>query len=274
MVGSELIVTTHNKGFVIMTKLMIKMAQMAAEDEMLYASTIQHYALNEGISWEEVAAYLQIDMAQLAKLALCRLPQESMVTGEIMQVANYVDMERSVLKEFLDKVEGRQPASEPKTQKAPAPKNYQSIFALIHIKRGVMAMFSNRRIWAVGAAVMVLLIGAFVLAQPDDAAATFVVSSGEATIVQADTGLLASSRREIVAAAGEVLTVGTGDMITLSANSTGQIRLLDGSTVELAANTSIDVTELVITDDSYRVRLRMLAGRTVSRVVHVANNSL
>ena len=53
-----------------MTELMIKMAKMAAEDEMLYASYIHQYALKEGMSWEEVAQHLQIGITQLTKLAL------------------------------------------------------------------------------------------------------------------------------------------------------------------------------------------------------------
>jgi hypothetical protein len=234
---------------------------------MLYASYIHRYALKEEISWQEVAKHLQIDMAQLAKLALCRLPQPSMLMGEVMQVADYVAMERSALKAFLDEVEGR--PSVLKSEKTPRRWNHQALVGSNNVGKGVAVMFSNKRIWAIGVVILVLLIGAFVLAQPDEGAATLVVFTGQATIVQVDTGLLASGRKEVVAEAGEVLTVVTGDTITLAADATGQIRLLDGSTVDLAANTSVDVTELVITDDSYRVRLRMLAGRTVSRVVTV-----
>jgi hypothetical protein len=94
--------------------------------------------------------------------------------------------------------------------------------------------------------------------------ATLVVIQGQVAVLPSGFG-----QREVQAVAGEALSVGTGDKISVGTAGAAELRLSDGSTVELAANTAVDVTELLITDNSYQVRLQMLAGRTVSRVVHV-----
>jgi hypothetical protein len=245
-----------------MSDLLIKMAQAAATEEGLFASYIQRYALKKSLSWDEVADCLQISGDQLARLALCGRPQPSVFTGGIMQVADYVGMERSALKAFVVEVEGR--GMVPTKQMTSRP----STMVRGRRKEGVLTMLFRQRSWAVGAiALLLLLLGAFVFAQPKNAvAATLVVNEGQATVVQAGAR---NANPGVIVPTNEVLTVSAGDQIFLAAASSAQLLLIDGSTIDLAAGTEINVDELVIDEATYRVHLRMLAGRTVSRVVTV-----
>ena len=248
-----------------MADLLIKMAQAAAEDEALFASYIQQYALKKSLAWDEVADCLQISRDQLARLALCRRPQPALFTGGIMQVADYVGMERSSLKAFVVEVEGRAmaPAKQMTSQvRGPSP------VVRGRRKENTLSMLFRQRSWAVGAvALLLLLFGAFVFAQPKNAvAATLVVNEGQATVVQAGAR---NASQGVIVPTNEVLTVSAGDQIFLTAASSAQLLLIDGSTIDLAAGTEINVDELVIDEATYRVHLRVLAGRTLSRVVTV-----
>ena len=255
----------YHKGLINMSDLLIKMAQAAAEDEALFASYIQQYALKKSLSWSEVADCLQISRDQLARLALCRRPQPALFTGDIMRVADYVSMERSSLKAFVVEVEGREvtPAKQMTSQlRGPSP------VVRARRKESVLTMLFRQRSWAAGAVVLLLLLlGAFVFAQPKNAvAATLVVNEGQATVVQAGTR---NVNQGVIVPTNEVLTVSAGDQIFLTAASGAHLLLIDGSTIDLAAGTEINVDELVIDDATYRVHLRVLAGRTLSRVVTV-----
>lgn len=245
-----------------MSDLLIKMAQAAAEEEELFASYIQRYALKKSLSWDEVANCLQISGDQLARLALCRRPQPSVLTSGVMQVADYVGMERSALKAFVVEVEAREIA--PTKRMTGRPSNV----VRGRRKESVLTTLFRQRSWAVGAvALLLLLFGAFVFAQPKNAvAATLVVNEGQATVIQAGAR---NANQGVIVPTNEVLTVSAGDQIFLAAASSAQLLLIDGSTIDLVAGTEINVDELVIDEATYRVHLRMLAGRTVSRVVTV-----
>lgn len=127
----------------------------------------------------------------------------------------------------------------------------------------------QRRIWIIGIAlVTVLLVSAFVAAQPmQGTEATLVVSTGEATVIQTGAVPLLSSKSSVSLSAGQALAVYTGDKISLGKESMGELRLHGGSVIDLAGGTSLEVTELNTNENTYRVRLNLLAGRTVSRVV-------
>ncbi|MBP7044320.1 MAG: FecR domain-containing protein [Chloroflexi bacterium] len=127
----------------------------------------------------------------------------------------------------------------------------------------------RRRIWIIGIAlVTVLLVSAFVVAQPvQGTEATLVISTGEATVIQPGAVPLVSSKSSVSVSAGQALAVYTGDKISLGKGSIGELRLYGGSVVDLAGGTSLEVTELNTNENTYRVRLNLLAGRTMSRVV-------
>jgi hypothetical protein len=241
------------------------MAQAAAEDHRLFASYIQQYALKKSLSWDEVAARLQIGREQLAKLALCNRPQPGLFSGDMMQVADYVGMERPLLKAFVAEVEGREVTA---TNQMTTQSKGSSFLSLGRRKESILAGLFKRRSWTVGVVVLLLLVvGAFAFAQPQSAAAaTLVVYEGQARVVSAGAR---NGSQEVSVATGEVLTVRTGDQIFLTAASTAHLLLIDGSIIELAAGTEINVDELVIDEATYRVHLRLLGGRTVSRVVSV-----
>jgi len=130
-------------------------------------------------------------------------------------------------------------------------------------------MIVKRRAGIVGIAVLIfLLVSAFVVAQPEQGSeATLVVSEGQATVTQKGAVPLVTRQSNVSLSAGQALAVRMGDTISLDTGAVGQLRLFDGSTVDLTGGASLEVTELTTTEKSYRVRLNLLAGRTVSRVV-------
>jgi hypothetical protein len=242
-----------------MSDLLIKMAQAAVEDKTLFAPYIQQYASQKSLSWEEVAGSLQIGREQLAKLALCGRPQPTMYDGGMLQVADYVGMDRALLNAFMAEVEGDVP------NQSPGPLKKSTKVRKSGPKRNLMAFLPKKLGWAAAAVLLiVVMLGAFVFAQPTEAAAaTLVVNQGQATIVHANPR---NAGQMVLVPGGEALVVSTGDRIFLAAESTARIHLVDGSTIDLEAGAEINVDELVIEDDTYRVHLRLLAGRTLSRV--------
>ena len=128
---------------------------------------------------------------------------------------------------------------------------------------------SGQRKWgAVGfAALLLLVLGAFALVSPRGETATLVVSAGEAVVSQANGALLAGTTDTAVPA-GEIITVSAGDTIRLADTAAAQLRLNDGSTVDLFSGTTLNVAELV-TDGDYRVQLSLLSGKILNRVVRL-----
>lgn len=242
-----------------MSDLLIKMAQAAVEDQTLFAPYIQQYASQKSLSWEEVAGSLQISREQLAKLALCGRPQPAMYNGGMLQVADYVGMDRALLNAFMAEVEGDGP------HQVTGPLKKSTKVRESGPNRNLMAFLPKKLGWAVAAVLLIMvMLGAFVSAQPNDAApATLVVNQGQATIVYAQPR---NADQMVLVPGGEALVVSTGDRIFLAAESTARIHLVDGSTIDLEAGAEINVDELVIEDGTYRVHLRLLAGRTLSRV--------
>jgi hypothetical protein len=242
-----------------MSQLLIKMAQQASEDSALLASLIEQYAHREETSWPEIAARLEIKMTQLAKLALCRRPRQAMFHEDVARIATYTGVNKTILVRFVQQTKLPQPHPVARSGR-------KSLF----IQRRVRTMPIRRTIAFGFAALLLFVFGAFAFSRPERTEATLVISNGEAMVNQTKTLLLfLPSLTETAAAAGDIITVGAGDTIHLAAGSTAQLRLLDGSTVDLASGTSLKVTELLMTEESYRVQLHMLAGRTVSRVVRL-----
>ena len=241
-----------------MTQPFFELAKRAAADDFFMAHLVDQQAKREGISWEQLAISLKIEPAQLAKLALCQQPRETFFRQDVAQIAGYSGINRTMLLHFLDSTKQGLPLKRTTVQQSePVRKRKRNTFMLY------------RRTWAFGlATLLVLIVGAFVLAQPGGAEATLVISLGEAVVTQDDGSIFASSA-ETAVSSGDVLTVQEGDTIRLGSNATAQLRLQDGSTVDLFSGTTLVVSELVTNDDSYRVRLNLFSGKTLNRVVRL-----
>ena len=127
----------------------------------------------------------------------------------------------------------------------------------------------NKRVWVAGlATLLVLILATFVVAQPQGTEAMLVVSAGQVVVNQAG-GAIFAGVAETAVTAGDIVTVTQGDTIRVDENGTAQLRLQDGSTVDLFGGTTLTVSELVTSDNSYRVRLNLLSGKTLNRVIHL-----
>ena len=240
-----------------MTQPLFELAKRAAADDSFMASLIEQQARRENISWEQLASLLKIEPAQLAKLALCKQPRETFFTQDVAQIAGYSGINRTMLLHLINCAKRGTQIKNVTAQHAKPVQKRKGNFFMIH-----------RRTWAIGlAALLVVILGAFVMAQSGGAEATLVVSAGEVVVTQAG-GVIAGSV-ETAVSAGNVLTVQEGDTIHLAENASAQLRLQDGSTVDLFSETTLVVTELVTNDNSFRVRLTLFSGKTLSRVVRL-----
>ena len=246
-----------------MNKPLFELAKRAAADDSFMAYLIDQQASRENVSWEQLAAYLKIEPAQLAKLALCKQPREANFTQDVAQIAGYSGINRMVLLHLMDCAKKGASIKKNTVQRT------ESVRKPMRNKRKGNFLMYHRRTWALGlATLLVIVLGTFVLAQPGSAEATLVVSAGEVVVNQAGGAIFASSGDTAVSA-GEAMTVQEGDTIRLDATASAQLRLQDGSTVDLFGGTTLAVSELVNNDDSYRVRLNLLSGKTLSRVVRL-----
>lgn len=112
-----------------------------------------------------------------------------------------------------------------------------------------------------------VLLSAFVLIRPKQTEATLIVWQGEAIVIR-EGGLLSGPVQNLVPVT-EVMMVRAGDEIRLGAAAAAQLRLDDGSTVDLAENTTLQITDLKTTSETYVVRLNLLVGKLVSRVERI-----
>lgn len=127
----------------------------------------------------------------------------------------------------------------------------------------------NMRARTIGlAALLLLVLATFVMAQPGGAEATLVVSTGQAVVDQGQGTFFATSADTAVSA-GEALSVHEGDTIQLAETAAAQLRLKDGSTIDLAGGTTLSISELVSNELNYRARFNLLTGRALSQVVRL-----
>lgn len=244
-----------------MSELLVKMAREAERDNKLLASHIHAYANRHNMGWAEIAHRLAITSAQLSRLALCRIPRRDGYAEDVARIAAYVGMEPTALTWFL------QGAVSPSREGVrAAPRNGRSARRRkrnrsAHIKLGRLGV-------AVAFVALAALLGAFVLTGTRQAsAATLVVGQGEATLTSHSRALLLIFRQtDTQVAGGGAIAVSAGDRVAVSPGGSATLRLSGGSTIELDGGTVIEVSELSTDGDSYRIRLDMLTGRTVSRV--------
>lgn len=235
-------------------ELLWRMAQQAGANPSLLAHSISAYGKQKGMQWREMAEKWRIQPEKLSRLALCRRPQPQQYDEDLARIAAYADVPRPVLQEVLQAVglaNGRSTPNRP------------------HLwQRATDMMLQNRRaVISAVAAFVFLLVSAFVLAQPEQGTpATLVVFEGRASVVQRGAVPLVASGSVVDVAAGQMLAVRAGDKINLGQNDAAQLRLYDGSVVDLFDGTSLEITELLTNEKTYRVRLTLLAGRTLSSV--------
>lgn len=128
--------------------------------------------------------------------------------------------------------------------------------------------------------VIISVVGLFILAaviavwaKDDTAVATLLVSEGQATITQSHTRLgILTTTADVTFHAGDVVTIGQGDVIVQESGA-GQLRLQDGSAIDLTAGTTLVMAELVITASDFRVQIQLLAGQTANRVEKLLGTS-
>ncbi|GIK55106.1 MAG: hypothetical protein BroJett015_07690 [Chloroflexota bacterium] len=248
-----------------MDTLLLKMAQRASDDHSLMASVIQTHARQHQLTWPQVAAELTLEEEQLARLALCRRPNGQATAEEIRQIAAYVDMSSTDLATFIRRNGSTQAEARPLP---PQPQRQRPTFTWPSFKWKTNFMFKRRSIAFALASMAFLVFAAFAFAQPSGSQATLVVSAGQATVYQGETMFLIVPRQtQNTVAAGSILTVNQGDRITLPDDSAAQLSLYDGTIVDIAGGSNLELSELVTNDKTYRVQLSLAAGRTLNRVV-------
>jgi hypothetical protein len=248
-----------------MSEILTTMARQAERNETLLASHIRAYADRHDMDWAGVARQLALTSDQLSKLALCRVPRRDRYAEDVDRIAEYVAIEPATLAWFIEGA-----ASPSRGGVRTAPQNGNSARSATRTRR--TPIFSLRRLGlAVAFLALAAFLGAFVLTGTRQAsAATLVVNEGETTLIsQSRALLLFTHQSEMQIVSGGTVAVSIGDAIGVPLDGSATLRLNDGSTVDLDGGTVVEVSELVTTDDSYRVRLDMLAGRTVSRVRRV-----
>jgi hypothetical protein len=248
-----------------MSEILTTMARQAEHNETLLASHIRAYADHHDMDWAGVARQLALTSDQLSRLALCRVPRRDRYAEDVDHIAEYVDIESATLAWFLEGA-----ASPLRGGVRTAPQNGKPASSGTRTRRA--PFFSLRRLGlAVAFLALAAFLGAFVLTGTRQAsAATLVVNEGETTLIsQSRALLLFTHQNETQIASGGTVAVSTGDAIGVPLDGSATLRLNDGSTVDLDGGTVVEVSELVTTDEDYRVRLNMMAGRTVSRVRRV-----
>lgn len=115
---------------------------------------------------------------------------------------------------------------------------------------------------------LMLVLVTFILAQAEGPNATLVVSAGQVVVNQAG-GTFFTAAGEMAVPTGEVVVVREKDTIHLPKAASAQLRLNDGSTIDLSGGTTLTVSELVNNGYSYRARFSLLAGKTLSQVVRL-----
>jgi|GEM_PF-1230511 len=238
------------------------MAQQAYRDEALIASLVEAYKLSNGLDWGELAGQMGLSEEQLARLALCRRPAGQEQSTQITQIATYVAMKSETLQNWLGRLE--ESATQPARARIKSMPGQQALSDSRRAKE--IHMFRNIAKWGLVAAGILLVIG-MIVAQPQRTEATLVMNEGQATLVQRQNVLFSLAySRQIEVAGGDIITVRAGDQVSMGADASGQLRLLDGSTVDLLEDTQVTITELQSTDQATRFRLDVLAGSTYQRV--------
>ena len=237
-----------------MQELLVKMAKEAATNDTLIASFIQAYCQRNNTTWADVARQLNSTEEQLAKLALCRRPKTQTFTQDLVQISHYTNLSVDLLTTFM------QP-----NRSANAIKHLSFKGKLPSLQTFWQSSLGKKRALTFAITIFtVLLVSTFLLNQFTAAkdTATLHVSSGEAIVTQA--GILGSSTTTVTA--GTSIILSTADMIAMTDNSTAELFLFEGSQVDLAANTRLELTELANNESDHQIYMTLFNGRIINRV--------
>lgn len=233
--------------------VLIKMAQAAAKNSTLLAYLIENRCQQQNITWAQLAAELQISEAQLAKLALCRQPGNRNFKSDVTQAARHAKMDAQTLTRFL------QPDSAHNNSQRSF---WQTVLSWPN-KSGDQSMVVKRAA-AFGVVLLaIFFMSAFIFSQPNGPTATLQVTSGEVTVRQTASFNRATT---VIVSAGESLTVSGSDAIEVPANAAAELYLFEGSVVELAENTMLELTELAENSSEHQIYLTLFNGRILNRV--------
>ncbi len=237
-----------------MQELLVKMAKEAANNDTLIASFIHAYCHKNNTTWADVAKQLNSTEEQLAKLALCRRPKTQTFTQDLVQISHYTNLNVDLLTTFMH------------------PNKSSNAIKHLSFKRSFPSLqtfwrssLGKKRALSFAITLFtILLVSTFLLNQFTTAkdTATLHVSSGEAIVTQA--GILGSSTTTVIA--GTSIILSTADMIEMADNSTAELFLFEGSQVDLAANTRLELTELANNEVDHQIYMTLFNGRIINRV--------
>lgn len=114
-----------------------------------------------------------------------------------------------------------------------------------------------------------LAVGSYVLAQPTDTEATLLVTAGDVAVLQPQGFLNFNNNQQTNLTAGDILIVRQGDTIDVASAASAVLTMGDGTSADLFPGTVVEVSELFSDETNFRVRLTLLAGKTVNRVQHL-----
>jgi transcriptional regulator with XRE-family HTH domain len=236
-----------------MERVLINMAEQASQDHKFVAASIQQYREREGLSWDEIAGQLGIKPITLARIALCRRPRATHFSEDSQKIAAYAGVDPEIISKFLSS----------EVEKGPKAG---------WIKIGGRNMHTPKRYfaWAFGIiALAALILGALAYTQPDHSSATLVVTEGQVRVQQASSYLRISNAVGSLLSSGQAVTLKAGDAISVGPGGAAQLRLYDGSSVDLSENTSIQITTLDTGQDIYVVRINLSSGKLLNRVLRL-----
>ena len=129
---------------------------------------------------------------------------------------------------------------------------------------------TKKHILIFGLVVLIFLaVGSYVLAQPTGTEATLLVTNGDVAVLQSPHFLSFTNNQQTTLTTGEILIVRQGDTIEVAPASSAVLTMGNGTSADLFPNTVVQVSELVSGETNFRVRLTLLAGKTVNRVQHL-----
>ncbi len=126
---------------------------------------------------------------------------------------------------------------------------------------------TKKRIIIFSLVVLILLaVGSYVLARPVNTEATLLVTDGDVGVLQSQSFPLFNNNQQTNLTTGDILVVHQGDTIEVSTASSAVLTMGDGTSADLFAGTVVQVSELVVDDTNFRIRLALLSGKVLSRV--------
>ncbi len=232
---------------------LIKMAHTAARNSTLLAAFIEDQCQQKNVTWAQIAVELQISELQLAKLALCRQPRNRHFKSDVAWAARYAKMDAQKLTDFLQS-DNKQNVTK---------KSFWQIILPWPNRTGDQSMIVKRAVAFGVALIAIFFISAFIFSQATGAEATLQVTNGEVVVQQM---ALFGQTTTVIVSSGETVTLSSKDTIEIPADADAVLYLFEGSTVELSANTLLELTELADNGSDHQIYVTLFNGRIINRV--------